>query len=240
MKSLNKIAALCALTILAASCGDSASDAGSSSSGNDQKVVACYQAFDYDLEKFLSKEDVLQHIPAAMHSELKQEQTGGKNRYASLTYKYKSDRMVTLTMGSISQEVPDFNTISLNSVDFYESDAAEALEKFETMYKKLSDAELNTMIENLEKSYADKPKEQLEQAKKFVEARKNLNYEPVAGLGTAAYWQAVSSAGINIGVEVKVLVGTMEFTVLAKMSADNSENLKVATAVAKDILKKCS
>lgn len=241
VKSLIKLGTITVLAFMVTSCGESVSNSGSTTTDpKNSKVVSCFEAFDYDLEKFLTKEDVLVHVDPAKHSEVKHEKVGESGQYASLTYQYKSDRTITLTMGSISQEVPDRNTFAIKGVSFYNGSEEEALANFETSYKKISDAELNTINERLEKEYADKPKEQLEQAKKFAQARKNLAYEPVAGLGTAAYWHSVTVAGINTGVDLKVLVGTMEFNILVKVSADNAENLKVAKALAEAVIKKCS
>ncbi len=203
-------------------------------------IRSCIEKNDHQLAQLLSMEHVQKHVDATHHANIKVETNNQKNKYGNIVYKYKSDRTYQVQVGSIIQEIPDYNTFELTGVGLANSDAERALEIFERSYKKLSDEAYEEMSANLEKSYADKSKASLEQAKKLLEARKHLNYTEVSNLGTAAYLKEVNVKGNNFGVELVVLAGTATFTVRVKVSDDNSMNADKAVAIAKDIIQKCS
>lgn len=205
---------------------------------NSKKISSCFEDYNYNLAKILTKEDVLKYFESSYHNEIETEESRrkSKDRYDKIVYSHKTNRTIKIA----HLEAPDDNTIELSGLEFSKLDEEKTLEFFERKYKKLSEQEVQEMIANLERNYADTPKEELEQAKKFLEARKNLNYTPVQGLGTAAYWQEVKVSGNNFGAELVVLTGTVEFTVKAKIDNDNTLNAQTAIAIAKDILAKCN
>ncbi len=246
MKKVQYILSIIMLSLALYSCdnGGNADNKNNSGNGksnniNTKKYKKCFEDFDYNFSQILSKEDVLKHIDAAHHADIKIDENKMKDRYGNIAYKYKSDRTFTIKAGRISQEIPDDNTIEFSGLNFSKSDEAKTLESFERSYKKLSAQEVDDMLANIDKAYTDKPKAELEQAKKFIEIRKKLQYHEVPDLGTAAYWQEFSVQGNNYGAELIVLAGTVEFTLKVKVDNDNKINAKMAIAIAQDILQKC-
>ncbi len=207
---------------------------------NSKDVRNCFEKFDYQLSEIYTKEDALKYFEPSQHADVKTDERKGLEANNYVSYKYKSERTHHVKAGNNSVEVPDFNYIEFSGLQFSKSDENQTLEQFERKYKQLSEQEILEIQSKMEKAYADKPKEELEQAKKFVETRKNLNYVPVQGLGTAAYWGELRSNGNSFGAELFVLVGTVEFSVKAKLDSDNMLNSQTAIAVAKEIIEKCN
>lgn len=210
-----------------------------SNKANNKKIKSCFEDYNYNLAEILTKEDVLKHFDSSHHQEIKTEERKTKNMYANVIYSHKSNRTITIDMGKTTYEAPENNSIEFSGLEFSKLDEEKTLEYFDRKYKKLSDQEAQKMIADIEREYADKTKEETEQAIKFVEIRKNMNFIPVQGLGTAAYWKEIKVSGNNFGVELFVLAGTVEFTVKVKIDRDNMINSQVAIAVARDILAKC-
>lgn len=219
---------------------DKSNDSSTSSQSNHKAIHTCFEKFDYNFSQILSKEDVLKYIDASLHADVKVNENNKKNRYGTVSYTWKSDRTFTVKAGNVTQEIPDKNTIELSGLSFSNSDETRTLELFEKNYKKISDKEYQDLIANLEKSYADKSAAELEQAKKLLEVRKNLNYTEIPNLGSAAYWKEVQVTGNNFGIELYVLAGTVEFKISVKSSDNNNTNADIAHKLAQDILKKCS
>lgn len=208
-------------------------------SGN-KKMNDCFKAYKDNIQPLLTKADVLQHIDID-NPALLEEKYSDFSSQQELVFTYESDRTVRIEVPNlVSVEKPEDNRIALNKFEVSDDSEKDVLMIFDRTYKGLTEKEYEAAIANLEKSYADKPKEVLEQAKKFVAARKNMKYQAVDNLGTAAYWMEVQVQGINYGVELVVLAGVTQFTLDVKVTEDNQENLKTAVAIAKEILKKCA
>lgn len=204
------------------------------------KFKSCFEEIDYDLAKILSKQDVLKHFNPEDHAKIEIDERKGMGRQSHVIYKFKSNRQHTVEAGGMIQKIPDYNNIELSGLEFSKSDEAKTLENFDRKFKKLSEQELQDILTNLEKEFAGKSSEELEQAKRMMKIRTESNYVPVQGLGTAAYWQEFKVKGNNFGAELIVLAGNVEFTVRVKIDSDNMLNSQTAIAVANDILKKCN
>src|SRR5690625_7000411 len=96
-------------------------------------------------------------------------------------------------------------------------------DSFETSYKKLSEEEYQQLLLNIEKNY-ENDAAGLERAKGFLDARLNLVFESLNGLGDAAYWKWHDQHGI----ELVVLVGNTYFIIENKTAVTKEENLEIA------------
>lgn len=207
---------------------------------NSEKLKSCFESFQYDLDKILTKDEVLKYIDDSQHSQVETEFKKRESSMATLVYSYPSERIHTVTANGMPHEIPDKNIISLKGLEFSRIDEEKTLEVFNRKYKKLTEEEFQEMKSNLEKQYADKSKAELETALKFLETRKQFNSIAVDGLGTAAYWKNFTVNENDYGVELFVLAGTVEFVVQVKVSDDDNVNSNTAIEIAKEILVKCN
>lgn len=207
---------------------------------NSEKLKSCFESFQYDLDKILTKDEVLKYIDDSQHSQVETEFKNRNSSMSELIYSYPSERTHTVSVGKMSQNVPDNNINSLKGLSFSKIDEEKTLELFNRKYKKLTEEEFQEMKSNLEKQYADKSKVELETALKFLETRMQFNSIAVDGLGTASYWKNFTVMGNDFGVELFVLAGTVEFVVQVKVSDDNNVNSNTAIEIAKEILAKCN
>lgn len=236
-------------TLLFVACGN---DMNTGAEGNpsvetEAKVVmvntSCYERFDYDYSAMLTMDDVLKHIPVSDPEaiELKFKANNGiSQRYNECVYQWASDRPdLTMSVSGFSIHGPDRNTVSLNNLNFFNGNAKEALESFERVYKKITEEEYVSMAANIDNEFKDKTEDERNTMKGFLETRKNLNFEELPGLGTAAYWHSVNVSGVYYGVKIYVLIGTVEFEISAKVSLDDQENVNAGRLLAQEVLNKC-
>lgn len=237
------------MLFLACGSGESTGTGGSSAdkTANKTKVAkvntSCFERFDYDYSAMLTRDDVLKHIPISDPETLEMKFTadnGVSQRYNDCIYRWSSDRP-DINFGTSGFKIigPDYNSVSLNNLDFYDGNAQEALESFERIYKKISAEEYESMAATLDRQFKDKTDEERSNMKKLLEARQNMDFEELPGLGTAAYWHSVNVSGVYYGVKIYVLIGTVNFEVTAKVSADDQENLSAGRLMAQEILNKC-
>lgn len=206
---------------------------------NSEKLKSCFESFQYDLDKILTKDEVLKYIDDSQHSQVETEFKNRNSSMSELIYSYPSERTHTVSVGKMSQNVPDNNIISLKGLSFSKIDEEKTLELFNRKYKKLTEEEFQEMKSNLEKQYADKSKAELETALKFLDTRMQFNSIAVDGLGTSSYWKNFTVNENDYGVELFVLAGTVEFLVHVKISDNDEINSNTAIEIAKDILAKC-
>lgn len=204
------------------------------------KFGSCFQNFDYQYEKMLTKADVNKHITIDEAS-YKLDVSSIKGQYGNATYSWNSNRP-DVEMELLGQKfmVPDQNRVEFTQLHFYNAKELElysqqsVIDLFDIEYRELSDAEVKEMRENLERQYASDPTG-LEQANKLLDARLNFNYKRLDQLGDRAYW----SWG-QYGLELNVLAGTASFSLRTKLSAEAATTLPITVALAKEILTKCN
>ncbi|MEC3879189.1 hypothetical protein [Parapedobacter sp. 10938] len=206
----------------------------------DDKTGACLKNYDFQYEKLLTKADVGKHVTIDEAS-YKLDVSTMKGQYGHATYTWNSDRpdLEIEILGQIIRG-PDRNRLEFTQLYFYTASEVQlysqesVIELFDIGYRKLSDAEVREMRENLDRQYADDPAG-LEQAKKFLEARLSFNYQRVE-VGDRAYW----SWNDTHGLELNVLAGATSFSLRTKFSAEAATTLPITVALAKEILAKCN
>lgn len=233
MKAL--ITALAGLLFLAACSKENNPPAG------DDRMAACLKKYNFEYGDIMTKADISKHV-SIDEASYKREVGSRKDRYGHSTYEWNSDRPeLSMEILGIPFTYPDLNRVELRYLYFYDTsdlslyNQESILNLFDTEYKVLSEAELKTMRENLERQYANDP-QGLETALKLLEGRANFNYKRVDGLGSRAYWNWHE----EYGLELNVLAGSASFTLQARLSAEAETTLPIAVAIAKEILGKCN
>lgn len=255
-KNLNNLV-LTAAVLLFISCGGGG---GSGSSGNDtdsadgnvmsssaaKNIASCFEAFDYDYRKMLTQDDVVKHATINDLSllEVTYEESSISPPYNEYILKWASgrpDQTVKIEAGGTTMEFAqeDVNKVSIDRLDFSKSDAERTLSSFNRAYGQYTEEEYREMEERIDRENQDKSEAEREQMKGFVRARENLAFQPVSGLGTAAYWERETAQGNHLGVNLYVLSGTVQFRIKLKVSDDDDENVRVAKLLAQEVLNKC-
>ncbi|MFA5495899.1 MAG: hypothetical protein WC247_14085 [Porticoccaceae bacterium] len=155
----------------------------------------------------------------------------------SCAYSWPSDRTRTLKVSTFEVETPVPNRVAISWIR--QTEPERALEQFQLTYRSLSDKEkaeaLTAMRAQLDKQGAGLPEEQRSLAsdigKELIETSR---FEPVAGVGSTAAWDAGS-----LGNSLKVLDRDTEFGIEVNVSAEPEENRELAIAVAKQVLATC-
>ena len=217
----------------------------STTSKSNKKTASCLAKFNHDYSKLLTEEDVLKHISSISNAEelkIKYDAKSAQNypEYGEIYYTWPSDRPGVQLSPSFPSEHPDDNTISLTNLAFQEGDVDQLRKRFQTAYQEMSKEEIDAGIERLEKSYKDKPAEELETAKGFLQARGKSKNKPVEGVGDYAYWYPTSVMGMKLGSKIVVLAGNAQFEVVAKVSENDEENFEMAKKIALEVLSKCN
>ena len=234
---------------LYAACGNPEGNASASATANTSEassefdaIAECLASKDYNYEELLTKADIAKHI-SIDESSYKKDVSSTQGKYGSCVYRWKSDRpdkeITSVVTGAVHKR-PDKNEVTIKLLDFYDDDdlnryeQGSALELFDQSYKKLSAAEHDEILANMEKKLGDKP-EDLARAKKMMDSRMKFTYESVEELADRAYWKWSD----EYGIELIVLAGTARFTILSKTTAEPETSLDHAVKFAKEVLAKC-
>jgi len=208
-----------------------------------EAVEKCFSEFDYDYSKILSKADVLKVI-SAQKSRLVHVTYDAQpisKHYNHCTYTWPSDRPeMILNIAGHHVKMEDKNSIQIGMLSISNLTEEQALTAFEMKYKFLTRQEIHEMQQRMGASYAGERKAELQQAKLFLQTRKDVNFNYLGDVGTAAYWRDVITSGVNHGIELYVLAGKVEFKLAVKTSNSREENVRMAKRLAKIILAKCN
>lgn len=229
---------------------DGATESATAPAGKTNKVqkynAKCFEDFDYDYSKMLTKEDVLKHVsvsdPDALEVNFKESRSSKKHNEYSI--KWPSDRpdmVMEVKAGGTSLSLPqtDNNIIAVEQLEFKRGDAEKELSAFNRAYGQLSEQEYRDMEERIDQQQADKSEEERKVMKSMVRARENMKFHPVANVGSGAYWEREEFKGQYLGTNLYVLAGTVQFRIRVKVSNDDEENARAATLLAQEILAKC-
>lgn len=253
---------MAAAAVLFISCGggDGSAGGGSGSDENDpdvaignllsaratKNIASCFEAFDYDYRLMLTTDDVVKHAPIDDGSllEVTYEESRISPKYNEYILKWPSgrpDQTVKIQSGGTVMEFTqeDENRVSMDRLDFSGSDAESALNVFNNAYRQYTEKEYSEMEARIAQASQDISEAEREQMKGYVEARENMTFQPLSGLGTAAYWEREMAQGNHLGVNLYVLSGTVEFRIKIKVSDDDQVNLRVAKLLAQEVLNKC-
>lgn len=203
------------------------------------KISQCLTDKDYKYEELLTKADIAKYVNID-ESSYKTEVSSTKGKYGSCTYSWDSNRprIESEVMGRTIKRL-DNNQVTIKMLDFYTDEDLERNEQnsvtylFDMGYKKLSQAEYDKLLANLEKKLSDKPKD-LARAKKMLDSRMNFKYKTVDDLGDRAYWK-----WSDYGVELVVLIGNSRFTIESKTTGEPESSLEHAVKFAREVLAKC-
>src|SRR5690554_915674 len=217
------------------SCGnqsteESTAETARTSQSIDKKTSACFEKFDDRYDELLTRSDI-EEILSIDDASYQMETS-----YGSAQHQWNSDRPdLEYNIAGQSIKGPDRNRIVIKNLNFYDStDADEIMGNFDTSYKKLTQEEYDQLLSNLEKNY-ENDAAGLERAKGFLDARLNLEFESLNGLGDAAYWKWHDQHGI----ELAVLVGDTHFIIENKTAVSKEENLEIAKQLAEKVIEKC-
>lgn len=206
----------------------------------------CFESFDYDYRKMLTKEDVLKYVTVSDPNtiEMDYREKPISKQLNACTYKWPSDRpdqvmKTKVLQNSIETTVPDNNTVAVNNLSFHKGTAEDALLVFGRKYKSLSDEEYNEMASRIDEQQKDKSEEERNTMKSLLKTRQNLSFTSVADLGSSAYWGRQTVNNMYLGINLYVLAGTVEFEIIVKVSDDDQENVRVAKLLAQEVLDKC-
>lgn len=205
-------------------------------------ISQCLEDKNYQYETLLTKADIAKYVPIDEAS-FKEDIASRKDKYGSCVYSWTSDRpekeIVSKATGATFKR-PDRNKVTIKLLDFYTDKDLKThnqdspADLFDQGYKKLSQAEYDELLANLEQKLRDKP-EDLARAKKMLDRRMKFKYKPVETLGDRAYWKWT-----DYGVELVVLAGRARFTILSKTAGDPETALEHATHFAREVLAKCA
>ncbi len=157
----------------------------------------------------------------------------------SYTYKWKSDRTMTVNFSGTSMEVPVSNHIGLQWVgdDLYRmSDDKPPLENFRAFYRNASQEEIDKAMAIASGQVKKMEGVTEEQANSATDMAKGLSaktrFKDVDGVGDAAAWVVGESYLV-------VLVGDVTFQVIADIGGEEAERIELAKNLAREVLKKC-
>lgn len=208
-----------------------ASDSKGSSAKKGKSVkydAKCFEAFNYDYSKMLTKEDVLKHVSVSNPDELevnfKESRISKQHNKYSITW--SSDRS-------------DKNAVAIEKISFKKGTAEKALQDFDRAYGQVSEEEYRQMEARIDEQQKDKSEEERKVMKSMVRARENMQFHPVANVGSGAYWEREEVSGVYFGTNLHVLAGTVEFRIKVKVSNDDEENARIAALLAQEVLNKC-
>lgn len=223
------------------SCKEGSASAASGGSGPQGKVAKHLAALDYNYGEMLTEEDVrkIAELDASTEIEKTQEdnKATGSPEYGHCVYEWASDRPDVRINPQFPPQ-PDLNSVRISNLAVDDDDPKKVLSRFETAYRPMTKEQIDASIARLEESFKDKPADQLETAKGFIEARGKSKYQHVEGIGDSAYWATSKVMDLYLGSELIVLTGNAQFKITAKVSADDQENLKVAKEAAKAVIAK--
>lgn len=218
------------------SCGnhsteESTTETARTSQSIDKKTSGCFEKFDDRIDELLTRSDI-EEILSIDDASYQMETSS----YGSAQHQWNSDRPdLEYNIAGQSIKGPDRNRIVIKNLNFYDStDADEIMGNFDTSYKKLTQEEYDQLLSNLEKNY-ENDAAGLERAKGFLDARLNLVFESLNGLGDAAYWKWDEQHGI----ELVVLIGDTHFIIENKTAVSKEENLEIAKQLAEKVIAKC-
>lgn len=231
---------LCCASIMSACAGSGGTSSSTDeTSAKSEAVSQCLAAKDYQYEALLTKADIAKYVNMD-ESSYNKKVSPTKGKYGSCTYSWDSDRprIESEVMGRTIKRL-DNNQVTIKMLDFYTDEDLErnqqesVIDLFDMGYKKLSQAEYDKSLANLEKKLGDKPKD-LARAKKMLDSRMNFKYKTVDDLGDRAYWK-----WSDYGVELIVLIGNSRFTIESKTTGEPESSLEHAVKFTKEVLAKC-
>lgn len=264
MNTLNKYLMLATTACLLTACGGNNANQGNDSqqqygatesatapAGKANKVqkynAKCFEDFDYDYRKMLTKEDVLKHVsvsdPDALEVNFEESRSSKKHNKYSITWPSdRPDMVMEVKAGGTSVPLPqtDNNIVAIEQLEFKRGDAEKELSAFNRAYGKLSEQEYREMEERIDQQQADKSEEERKVMKSMIRARENMNFHPLANVASGAYWEREEFREQYLGTNLYVLAGTVQFRIKVKVSSDDEENARIAALLAQEILAKCN
>ncbi len=257
MKALTYLLASTAAALLFTACsGNSAESASNASAALTASSAApsspsapydasCFEAFDYDYRQLLTKEDILKHVlvsnPDAIEVIFNERPIETHNEYRIEWASDRPDVVMSIKAGPTSVEIPkaDKNIVTFQKISFKKGAADKALQDFDRAYGQLPEEEYRQMEARIDEQYRDKSEEERNTMKSLIRTREGMAFQPVANVGSGAYWMSRTTQNIYLGVELHVLAGTVEFQIDVKVSADDKENARIAALLAQEVLAKC-
>ncbi len=240
MKITNLLAPLVLMTgcLALISCKSDPADGTSQTNGKIAKHLA---SLNHDYSKLLTKEDVLKHLSvddaALVEMKYDGEAVAAHPEYGDCVYEWPSDRPPVKVNPQFPPQ-PDLNNVRISNLSFEDGKPADIRSSFDTAYKPMTAAEIDAATARMEKHFEGKPAEQLETAKGFLKSRGESKFRHVENVGDSAYWRPTKVMDMPLGVELVVLTGNAKFTITAKTSSDDEENLELAKKMAQEVLAK--
>ena len=147
-------------------------------------------------------------------------------------------RTRTMNIGGREMEIPVSNEIGILWIK--KKNIETALSGFKNSYRTLSEEEKAKAAEAMQKALNDRSDGLTKDQKAMASGMskgflKNMKYETITGIGTAAAWGGVGAGGSSL----KVLDGDTEFEISTNITDVEADNKKLAVALAKSLIASC-
>lgn len=200
-------------------------------SNSKDMTCALLEKYDEDYSGLLTKEEMASVYPIDFDKAEVELRNGS---YGEYIFRWPSNRpAMQMEASGMKLDIPDQNAIGVSKFFFNSGDfeLQSSIDHFEMGYKKLSDAELKQIEENLSKQKENVKSD----AKNFMKVRDKMHWEFIEGLGSSAWYKWKD----DFGGELSVMAGKARFTILIKISSDPNENKELAQKLAEKIIAKC-
>lgn len=201
------------------------------STSSDLKAYDCLEKYVDDYSGLLTTEDMVSVYPFEVDEAKVKLRAGGFGHHK---YSWPSDRPeIEYEASGIEIALEDMNMMGVSSLSFSRGKYGmkSIRSTFDMGYKKLSEAELKMIDDNLDKQNDDVK----DTGKQMMKVREKRNWEFVEGIGNSAWYKWDEKWGGTLAV----LAGRAKFDIELKISDNPEENRRVAEKLAKKVLDKC-
>lgn len=235
---MKKILLLISLSVVLAACSDtetSNNPSGESAGTKQTTEESCVSSFIDKPCSLLTTDLLVKEFPDFPDNVKNEEAI----QIQSCSYSWPSEgRTRVLDLAGRKMEIPVNNEIGIKWIRKKKLETA--LQSFKKSYRTLSEKEKikasEAMDDALKRNSGDLNKNQKEVASGISKGfLKNIKYEPVSGLGTAATWGGVGPGDASL----KVLDGDTEFEITVNISDIEADNRGLAVSVARSVMVSC-
>lgn len=205
-----------------------------------EEVGKCLFSYRNHFKDLLTQEIVQKHYKADYSKvEINLDYSDKHPQYASLNYGWMPDkkRKKKISVGNIDIFLP--YRVGIANMRKYDADVKQPIALFNRKYHNQTEAEKKSAQEAIEKqldksNHDQKTKEDTKKlAKVFTSGKNSLKFKAISGVGDAAAWDYFES-------NLKVLVGHVQFQVIADISDDIEKNQAIAKKIALELINKCN
>ncbi len=225
-------------TLFILSCGNSEkNDSNSTSAAENEEVSSCFGKYLNQMDQMLTKADIQKHYQGDLTQAELDYDTISSPKYSAVIYSWKGDEDRTERKTYKGKDYgPKWYKIGIGKLHFYDEDVKSPIDVFNRTYRTMTAEEKAKAQEEISKELNKKTEnEQTKKTAKKVTGSiiPQIKFDPVAGVGDAAVWDYMDDC-------LKVLKGKAIFDVIVDVSDNHEEDVKLAKALAKEVLSKCN